>query len=131
MANAKTNLDLIASVEKNATLYLNGPVLKEILDLAVRFENLLNQYDTDCAGARSDGFMQGRQQVEAETAQDRIEMASMTANLLAQVQANTRELTTAALERIGHEAAKHSAYLDGYGDGLADAAGPKTYADKI
>lgn len=121
MAQSKNDRDLIASVEKNSAIYLNGPVLHEILDLAARYENLLNQYDADCAGAREDGFTQGRQQVEAETAQDRIEMAALTGKLLAQVQANTHELVKAALERLTYEAGKQSAYMDGYAAGLKDA----------
>jgi hypothetical protein len=123
MANSKklSDRDLIASVEKNSVIYLNGPVLNEILDLAARYESLLNQYDTDLAGARSDGFMQGRKEVEAETAQDRIEMASYTAKLLVQIQSNTFELVNATIERLGHEAAKQSAYMNGYAAGLKDA----------
>lgn len=133
MANAKnlSNKDLIAKVEHDTAVYLNGPVLNQVLELTARYETLLNRYDEDCAGARADGFAEGRQQVEAETAAERIEMAALTAKLLGQIQQNTSDLMMAGLERIGHEVSKQKAYMDGYAEGLKDAQEPQSYADKI
>jgi hypothetical protein len=123
--------DLIAKIEAFAQIQTTGSAQAALLELTARFETLLNQYDTDCAGARSDGFLQGRADAEAEFAKDKIEMAALTSGLLIQVQQNTMELVTASLERIDHAAAKEKAYMDGYSSGLKDAQGPTSYADKI